>query len=62
MDFIKDFSIPDHKPGCKFLLLDAINKEKQTKYYTNNSFDFLLDDKEGKTRIMYQCRLVKQIA
>jgi hypothetical protein len=53
MDFIKGFSILDHKPACKFLLLDAINKEKQTKYYKNNNFDFLLDDKEDKTRIMY---------
>jgi hypothetical protein len=53
MDFIKGFSILDHKPACKFLLLDAINKEKQTKYYTNNNFDFLLDDNQSKTRIMY---------
>ena len=53
MDFIKGFSIVDHKPACKFLLLDAINKEQQTKYYKNNNFEFLLDDKESKTRIMY---------
>jgi hypothetical protein len=53
MDFIKGFSILDHKPACKFLLLDAINKEKQTTYYKNNNFDFLLNDNESKTRIMY---------
>ena len=53
MDFIKGFSILDHKPACKFLLLDAINKERQTKYYKNNSFEFLLNDSENKTRIMY---------
>ncbi len=47
MDFIKGISIIDHKPACaaaKFLLLDALNKEKQLKYYTNNKFVFLLDD------------------
>ncbi|MDR3694756.1 hypothetical protein [Mucilaginibacter sp.] len=53
MDFIKGFSILDHKPAVKFLLLDAINKEKQIKYYKANQFDFLLDDIESRTRIMY---------
>jgi hypothetical protein len=54
MDFIKGFAILDHKPGCRLLLLDAYNKERQLKYYQKNGFQFLLDtDKDDKTRIMY---------
>ena len=54
MDFIKGFSIRNHKPACRLLLLDALNKERQIRYYTNNGFQpFLLNDTEDKTRIMY---------
>ena len=54
MDFIKGFSILDHKPACRLLLLDALNKERQIAYYQKNGFAFLLDsDTESKNRIMY---------
>ena len=54
MDFIKGFSVINHNPACRLLLLDALNKERQIKYYTNNGFQhFLLNDAEDKTRIMY---------
>ena len=56
MDLIKGFLIVEHlpTPACKFLLLDAINKEKQIQYYKKNKFEFLLDDDIGdETRIMY---------
>jgi hypothetical protein len=38
------FSLINHKPACRLLLLDALNKERQIKYYRNNGFEFLLDD------------------
>ncbi len=54
MDFIKGFSVINHKPACRLLLLDAKNKERQIKYYSNNGFIFLLDaDKLDNNRIMY---------
>ncbi|HWZ21830.1 MAG TPA: GNAT family N-acetyltransferase [Cytophagaceae bacterium] len=57
MDFIKGICILDHKPACpaiKFLILDALNKERQIKYYQKNGFVFLLDnDSEEENRIMY---------
>jgi len=54
MDFIKGFSIENHKAACRFLLLDALNKERQIKYYKKNGFEFLLDEDEKEdNRIMY---------
>ncbi|SDE84012.1 hypothetical protein SAMN05216464_1104 [Mucilaginibacter pineti] len=54
MDFIKGWVIIDHKPAVRLLILDAINEEKQQKYYNRNGFKFLLDsDTSSKTRIMY---------
>jgi GNAT superfamily N-acetyltransferase len=54
MDFIKGFSLKDHKPACRLLLLDALNKERQIKYYEKNGFTFLLeDDVHNENRIMY---------
>jgi hypothetical protein len=54
MDFIKGWVITDHKPACRLLILDAINKPKQIKYYERNDFKPLLDDDtNSKTRIMY---------
>lgn len=54
MDFIKGWALIDHKPACRLLILDAINKAKQLKYYDQNGFRFLLgSDETSKTRIMY---------
>lgn len=54
MDFIKGWTLYDHKPGCRLLLLDAYNKERQIKYYQRNGFNLLLDeDACDRTRIMY---------
>lgn len=54
MDFIKGWTILDHKPACRLLILDAVNQSRQLKYYDRNGFQFLLkDDEDKKTRIMY---------
>jgi len=54
MDFIKGYSLIEHKPACRLLLLDAYNKPKQINYYERNGFIFL-DDSSTKdaTRLMY---------
>jgi hypothetical protein len=54
MTFIKGWSILEHKPACRLLLLDAYNKTQQLNYYIKNDFQFLLDnDVQDKTRLMY---------
>jgi hypothetical protein len=54
MEFIKGWVFLDCKPACRFLILDAYNREKQIKYYSNNDFIFLLDgDQQDDTRLMY---------
>lgn len=54
MDFIKGFSLLEHKPACRLLLLDAYNKPQQLSYYERNGFVFLNDfNVNEKTRLMY---------
>lgn len=54
MDFIKGWALIDHKPACRLLILDAINHDKQLKYYDQNGFKFLLSaDEKSRTRMMY---------
>jgi GNAT superfamily N-acetyltransferase len=54
MDFIKAWILLGLKPGCRLLLLDAYNKERQVTYYQRNGFNMLLDDDANdRTRIMY---------
>ena len=54
MDFIKGFSLIEHKPACRLLLLDAYNKVLQINYYERNGFVFLSDSNtKDRTRLMY---------
>ncbi len=54
MDFIKGYSIIEHKPACRLLLLDAYNKPQQINYYERNGFIFLNDrSTKDSTRLMY---------
>lgn len=54
MSFLKIFSLENHKPACRLLLVDAYNKPKQLSYYINNGF-VVLDDGFTKdtTKLMY---------
>ena len=39
MNFVKPwFSGEDNKTGCRFILVDAVNKERTIKYYERNGF------------------------
>ena len=54
MDVVKMFSLNEHKPACRLLLLDAYNKPQQIKYYERNGFIFLDDiNVKDSTRLMY---------
>lgn len=54
LSFLKYFFIIKNKTGCRFLTLDAYNKEQVTKFYCKNNFSFMTtNDKNDDTRAMY---------
>ena len=67
LDFVKAwFCHKDNKTGCRFIVVDAYNKQRVLSYYANNGFKFLfkteLDEKlyyevdansDIHTRLMY---------
>jgi hypothetical protein len=53
MDFIKLFFTSENKTGCRFLTLDAYNKDYILKFYRKSGFTFHTDkDKDKSTRTM----------
>jgi hypothetical protein len=46
MHFIKDWFLYQNKTGCRFIIVDAYNKEKVLKYYNENSFGFLFETEQ----------------
>lgn len=49
LDFIKDwFCHKDNKTGCRFIVVDAYNKQRVLSYYTNNGFKFLFKTEEDE--------------
>lgn len=47
MDFIKSWFIDDeNKTGCRFLIVDAYNKENPLAYYQKNDFQFLFSTEQ----------------
>lgn len=48
MDFIKAWFIdPLNKTGCRYIVVDAVNKPKVLQFYKDNGFDFIFaSDKE----------------
>lgn len=47
MDFIKSWFIdPLNKTGCRYIIVDAVNKPKVIEYYQNNGFQFLFSSAE----------------
>ena len=54
IEFIKAWFTGENKTGCRFLLVDAYNKENVISFYEKNDFVFLLESDEGKsTRQMF---------
>lgn len=67
LDFIKAWFLnPLNKTGCRFILVDSYNKEKNLIFYMHNGFDFLFgsekqerefrkisEENKLKTRLMY---------
>lgn len=54
MDYIKSMFVIKNKTGCRFITLDAYNKDDTLRFYQKNGFQFYHDkDKDKPTRIMY---------
>ena len=49
LNFIKAwFCHKDNKTGCRFIVVDAYNKQRVLKYYTNNGFKFLFKTEDDE--------------
>lgn len=54
MDFIKIWFVTGNKTGCRFVIVDALNKVDVLPFYENNGFSYLTEkDKSDHTRLMY---------
>jgi GNAT superfamily N-acetyltransferase len=54
LDYLKAWFTTNNKTGCRFLIVDAYNKPRVLKFYTDNGFSFLTGkDEKEETRIMY---------
>lgn len=54
LDFIKTFFTVRNKTGCRYITVDAYNRESVLNFYYSNGFKFLIEaDKSEDTRSMY---------
>ena len=54
MDYIKGYFLDNNKTGCRFITVDANNKENTLGFYMRNGFEFLTDnDANEPNRLMY---------
>jgi len=54
LNMTKDLFLTDNRTGCRFITVDAYNKEYTISFYKKNGFRFLTEeDAEKDTRIMY---------
>jgi len=54
LNMLKTFFTTDNRTGCRFLTVDAYNKNRIMKFYKKNEFDLLHEkDKDEPTRIMF---------
>lgn len=44
MDFIKVLFRTNNRTGCRFLIVDALNRPETLHYYEKNEFKYLIDD------------------
>lgn len=54
LDYIKVWFTHNNKTGCRFIIVDAYNKDKPLHVYKKNGFSFIYDaDSNDDTRMMY---------
>lgn len=59
IDFIKSWFIsPLNKTGCRYLVVDAVNKHKVLQFYIDNGFDFIFSSDEEEMQYMSKAEQV----
>jgi GNAT superfamily N-acetyltransferase len=54
LDYVKLMFTYENKTGCRYITIDAYNKEPQLNFYRKNGFSFLTQkDQPKETRLMY---------
>lgn len=54
LNFLKGWFTEGNKTGCRFIVVDAINKDRTINFYKKNGFKFLSQKDEGKdTRLLF---------
>ncbi len=53
LDIIKYLFVDKNKTGCRFLIVDAVNDTKILNFYKKNGFEFLIQDENEQTRLMF---------
>lgn len=52
MDFVKVLFRTNNRTGCRFLIVDALNRPKTLHYYEKNGFHYLIDDERLEAKYM----------
>jgi len=52
MDFIKVLFRTNNRTGCRFLIVDALNRPDTLHYYEKNGFRYLIDDERLEAKYM----------
>ncbi|MBQ3877784.1 MAG: GNAT family N-acetyltransferase [Prevotella sp.] len=52
MDFIKVLFRTNNRTGCRFLIVDALNRPETLYYYEKNGFRYLIDDERLEAKYM----------
>ncbi|MBQ9356140.1 MAG: hypothetical protein IJT98_02460 [Prevotella sp.] len=53
LDMVKAWFLdPLNKTGCRYIVVDAVNKEKVLKFYQENGFDFIFSSDEEEIQYM----------
>lgn len=52
MDFIKVLFRTNNRTGCRFIIVDALNRTETLHYYKKNGFRYLIDDEQLEAKYM----------
>ena len=59
LNMVKDFMCKDNRTGCRFITLDAYNKENVIRFYKRNGFKFLKDPKPDRRQALMYFNLLE---
>lgn len=53
MDFIKLMFVDSNKTGCRFIIVDALNRENTLNYYERNGFHYLIGNEVKEAKYLH---------